>query len=943
MLRLDKIKKVYKTSDMEVVALKGVSLSFRKSEFVSILGPSGCGKTTLLNVIGGLDHYDGGDLYILGRSTKEFKDHDWDVYRNHRIGFVFQSYNLIPQSNVQQNVELGLTIAGLTKKEREAKAQKALDLVGLKGLYRKYPNQLSGGQCQRVAIARAIVNDPDIILADEPTGALDSVTSIQVMDILKAISKDRLVIMVTHNPDLAEKYSTRIINLLDGEVVGDSMPYSDEEEKKEAVLTESESQTKSNLSRSVEEEKAKMSWFTAFALSARNLYVKAKRTVMTVIASSIGIVGVSAVIAVSSGVTNYIASVQDDMLSGNPITVSRSSLSIANLAAATSNFGSTVNTVASNIKDGYIDVNSMIEQLVNATDGLGASLSTNEITEEYVRFIDAMPKEYYAAIKKSYGIDPLNNLYTDDHLVWDDGNDVEVRRSIAAFVNYAVAIISQTDYATFADQIPAFTDIIGQSVDDEKYVLSQYDIVEGKFASGENVLMIVLDHNNRVSDLMLTMLGYYGQSDLMNYIYYYGYDDNDPIKAAYFTEERQQAFKDMQRVSIEKLMSKKFRYYPNDVIFSPTTKQMSVNGTMTPYDTFNYAYEEDPNWMTENKGMELNVVGILKPKEGVRYGCLDSGLYYTPAFTRRFIADNKASEIVQHINLVGSISSTVTTSRDAITGEKIVNEMYVTYHYDYYFFPTSGTPTELPNHDVAYAPVGTSQMDITSALSAWFAMASGGSGSTTMTATMTKNSVGGSSIPSKISIYPNSFDTKYHVTDYLDVWNSKEDIELEDGYYIAAVDRVDINYNDNLQLIITIINNIIQIITIALVAFTSLSLVVSTVMIGIITYVSVMERVKEIGVIRSLGGRKRDVSHLFNAETLIIGGLSGLFGILVTYVLQIIVNIIIHANFGLTIMALPIYVAAIVILISIVLTSIAGIMPASSAARKDPVTALRTE
>ena len=269
--------------------------------------------------------------------------------------------------------------------------------------------------------------------------------------------------------------------------------------------------------------------------------------------------------------------------------------------------------------------------------------------------------------------------------------------------------------------------------------------------------------------------------------------------------------------------------------------------------------------------------------------------------------------------------------------------MYVTYHYDYYFFPTSGTPTELPNHDVAYAPVGTSQMDITSALSAWFAMASGGSGSTTMTATMTKNSVGGSSIPSKISIYPNSFDTKYHVTDYLDVWNSKEDIELEDGYYIAAVDRVDINYNDNLQLIITIINNIIQIITIALVAFTSLSLVVSTVMIGIITYVSVMERVKEIGVIRSLGGRKRDVSHLFNAETLIIGGLSGLFGILVTYVLQIIVNIIIHANFGLTIMALPIYVAAIVILISIVLTSIAGIMPASSAARKDPVTALRTE
>ena len=939
MLRLESIKKIYKTADMEVQALKGVSLSFRKSEFVSILGPSGCGKTTLLNIVGGLDRYDGGDLAILGRSTKEFTDHDWDVYRNHRIGFVFQSYNLIPQENIQQNVELGLTIAGLGKKERAEKARAALDKVGLSGMYRKFPNQLSGGQCQRVAIARAIVNDPDIILADEPTGALDSVTSIQVMDILKEISKDRLIIMVTHNPDLAERYSTRIINLLDGEVVGDSMPYSAEEEKKEHESNVGTSGTKSNLSRSVEEEKAKMSWFTAFTLSAKNLFAKMKRTVMVVIASSIGIVGVSAVLAVSSGVTNYITSVQDDMLSGNPIRVSRSTLSLTSLMSLSASASTAMDATKSIIKDGYIDVDSLIEDLVDATDGLGDSLTTNEITHDYMDFIDAMPSNYYAAINKNYGIDPLNNIYTDDKVVWENGIEKTVNRSISSFVNYAVAIISQTEYSTFADQIPAFTDLVGQSIDNSEYVLSQYDVIEGKYATAEDELMIVLDHNNRISDLMLTMLGYYSQNDLMDYVYYYGYEEDDPIRQAYFTPERQAAFEANHRVSIDKLMGKTFRYYPNDTVYTETQKERTIAGSVRKYDTFEYAFEEDPSW----KGMELKVVGVIAPKEDVNYGCLDAGLYYTPAFTKRFINDNRESEIADLINSSGSITSVVTTYYDSNTREKIIDENNVTYHYDFYFYPTTGTPTENPLKDTWYAPVGVSQMDVTSALMAWFSMSSGGTGSTSMSATISKSSVGASDIPTSISIYPNSFQTKFEVTDYLDQWNGNEDIVLANGNIITKSSRTDVKYTDNLELIISMINRIIEIITIALVAFTSLSLVVSTVMIGIITYVSVMERVKEIGVIRSLGGRKKDVAHLFNAETLIIGGASGVFGIVVTYLMQLIVNIIIRANFGLTIMALPILTAVIVIALSILLTTVAGLLPASSAARKDPVTALRTE
>lgn len=394
MLKLDKITKIYQTKQMKVEALKGISLAFRKNEFVSILGPSGCGKTTTLNIIGGLDHYTNGDLVIDGRSTKEFKDHDWDVYRNHKIGFVFQAYNLIPHENILENVELALTISGVSKEERVKLAKDALDKVGLKDMYSKKPSELSGGQCQRVAIARALVNKPDILLADEPTGALDSKTSVQIMDLIKEISKEKLVIMVTHNPDLAEKYSTRIINLLDGKVVGDTNPYSFEEEEKE----------RGQVANEEEKEKAKMSWWTAFKLSAKNLLSKAKRTSLIVVASSIGIVGVSAVLAVSQGVTGYITNMQDDMLSGYPIEVSENALDLSSLLSSTTS-AQQGEIVRHSWKDGKIDVQFITESLIKTSSTMNNATLKNDINEDYVQFIKDMPEDYYAALGMEYGFD----------------------------------------------------------------------------------------------------------------------------------------------------------------------------------------------------------------------------------------------------------------------------------------------------------------------------------------------------------------------------------------------------------------------------------------------------------------------------------------------------------------------------------------------------------
>lgn len=932
MLKLVNITKEYPLTDSKVTALKGISICFRKNEFVSILGPSGCGKTTTLNIIGGLDHYTDGDLIINGVSTKEFKDRDWDVYRNHKIGFIFQSYNLIPQENIEENVELALTIGGISKDERKRKAREALDKVGLKDMYQKKPNQLSGGQCQRVAIARALVNEPDILLADEPTGALDSVTSVQIMDLIKEISKEKLVIMVTHNPELAEKYSTRIVNLLDGEIVSDSNPYSEKEEAEEYLSGIEKTQAE------LTKEKAKMSWWTAFKLSAKNLWVKGKRTAMTIIAASIGIVGVSAVLAVSGGVTGYIDGMQDEMLSGNPIQVAESSFDLSSITSQMTSSQQN-DIVKEAAKEGYVNVDFMTERLINSAKDMGSSMIENDITQDYVDYISQMPEKYYKDIVMGYGIDVTNNIYTNDNISGYDNNTIF---SLNGITSIATAILEEkladNGYSSYASVIKSYSSTFGQSLNDEEYLLSQYDIIDGKIAKEPNEIMIVLSSDEEVTDFTLALLGYYSQDEFFNIIDKYNTDENGN------SEYDEDLYNNCKEIALSTLVGKKFYYYPNDTIYTKnnnynanaTTDEIIINQDVAR--PFYYSYQQDTSWTTAT---ELNVVGVVKPKEGRQYYSLSSGFYYTPAFTEKYINDNINSELSTFVNnYVKNTNENNTTGNEVngFTSSIIVSggltlKSGIYYDYKYTIDNTTSTATAL---------IGSSS-SMSSMLAALMG-SSGTGGISSLTATLTPRHVGGSKLPSSISFYPNSFDDKYLVTDYLDQWN--KDVELTfNGKTVKYADRSEIKYTDNLEVVISMINNVINIVTIALVAFTALSLVVSTVMIAIITYVSVMERIKEIGVIRSLGGRKKDVSHLFNAETLIIGLLSGVFGITVTYLIQLILNLVIHANFPAitAIASLPFTSALIIILLSILLTTIAGFIPARSAAKKDPVVALRTE
>ena len=498
MLKLVNIKKDYIMGDTKVEALKGINLNIRKNEFVSILGPSGCGKTTLLNIIGGLDKYTDGDLVINGVSTKEFTDRDWDVYRNHRIGFIFQSYNLIPHQTILENVELALTIAGMEKNERVEKAKNALDKVGLKGQYNKKPNQLSGGQCQRVAIARALVNEPEILLADEPTGALDTTTSIQIMDLIKEISKEKLVIMVTHNPDLAEKYSTRIVKLLDGEVSSDSMVCSNEEEQKE------------KFANSATPEKAKMSFWTAFRLSARNLMCKLKRTLMVGFAGSIGIIGVSVVLALSSGITDYINSMQEDMLSGNPITITEQAYDINAMMNSMTRSEKKEILKESN----YIYVDSILEKLAKRAEKMNSILVTNEINEDYVAYLKNMPSSYLESLAFDYGVDLSFSIYTDFTV-----NNKTRSTSIATIKNIYASLLEETEFKESSSAVSTLSQAFTQLLPNKEYLLSQYDLVDGKMATEKNEIMLVVDRNSEVSDLILAQLGYYTEEEFLNAAY----------------------------------------------------------------------------------------------------------------------------------------------------------------------------------------------------------------------------------------------------------------------------------------------------------------------------------------------------------------------------------------------------------------------------------------
>lgn len=885
MLRLKNIKKNYVMADTTVEALKGINISFRENEFVSILGPSGCGKTTLLNIIGGLDKYTSGDLYIDDISTKKFDDRDWDTYRNHRIGFIFQSYNLIPHQTVLENVELALTIGGVSREERIKRAKEALDKVGLKDQYNKKPNQLSGGQCQRVAIARALVNEPEILLADEPTGALDTQTSIQIMDLIKEISKDRLVIMVTHNPELAEKYSTRIVKLLDGELTFDSNPFNPKEEEKQTME---------------KVKKPKLSFWTAFKLSARNLKSKFKRTLMVCFAGSIGIIGVATVLSVSTGITGYVTSMQDDMLSGNPITITEETLNLE-LMMAGMDASTQKEAIKESIEDGKINVQYLIEFLAERSEMANSMLVSNDIDQAYLDYLADMPKEAYTTIATYYDVDVKNNLYTNISL--EEYGEQTMSLSSIEYLYYKMLQETEEfkDYASFVSQV---ANVFSQYPNNPDFILEQYDIISDPEASymptKANEIMIVVSEDTELTDLLLAQLGYYTQEEFLN-ICYRATDD-----------EKYNKDLDKNRFTYEELLGKTFTYYPNDTIYNKTDS----NNPMAASNPFTYNAYVGEEW--EN-GMDLKVTAILRLKEGISYGSLSNGIYYTPAFTKKMIQDGISSEIVKYLNETEQESFN-STSYNGIG-------MGITYNINF--------SIEGKLHENVTGFVGNTSM-MTSMMGAM-------TGQTNEVFTLTLRDLGGIDMPNRIAIYPTNFELKDQVTEYLDAWNNEGNIAINGKIY-KLEDRTEIIYTDSLELVINLINNMINIVTYALVAFTALSLVVSTVMIAIITYVSVIERVKEIGVIRSLGGRKKDVSRLFNAEAFIIGGASGLIGVGVTYLLSALINAIVGSLTGIyTIATLPISIAIIMVCISILLTSISGLVPARLASKKDPVVALRTE
>ena len=906
MLELKRITKDYHTSSEIVSALKGVDVVFRDREFVSILGPSGCGKTTLLNIIGGLDRYTTGDLIINGKSTGLYRDRDWDIYRNHRVGFIFQSYNLIPHQTVLGNVELALTIAGIDKEERVRRAKAALDKVGLSNQYYKRPNQLSGGQCQRVAIARALVNEPEILLADEPTGALDTVTSVQIMELIREIAGERLVIMVTHNPELAEQYSSRIIRLLDGEIIEDSNPVSQEEYDtlkmaEEVELTENAPtvpEKKAKKAKVKGKEKAKMSVFTAFRLSARNLISKKARTAMVGVAGSIGIIGIAMVLAFSAGIKGYIASMQDDMLSGNPITIEENAFDLSTITGMM-DAGQKVEIIKN---PNSVYISSLVEYLIETSDTFDSMLVENDLTEEYIEYVKSMPKEYYNDMILGYGLDFSKTIFTD----FKETSSGEARHiSIKQLTDIYKSIIADTDYKDMAGMVDMLAPNFEQAPGNAEYIMSQYELVgEGsRLATEKDEIMLVLDSQDELSDLLLARLGYYTEAEFIEVVNKasskdaegnYHYDKE--LYREYFT--------------YDELLGKTLTWYPTDSVFETKDVTVVIPG-MEPGDPIPAPVYNSELESAGEDGMTLKVVGILTPKENISYGVMTSGVYYTEALTNYSIETNKNSKFV-----------------DFLIGDEEKREEYLTsftYSYDYLPYDAlkgdtlvEGAERKTNDKGIVFS-MGSTREKIAAAL-------------------------GGNDLVNNVRIYPISFDEKNLVTDYLEQWNDDKVTLTVNGVEIAGKDRQDVTFTDTLELVINMINTMIDIISYALIAFTSISLVVSTVMIGIITYVSVVERIKEIGVIRSLGGRKRDVSNLFIAETAIIGLLAGAFGVGATYLISLIINLSLKPLINYSgIAALPIGNAVILILLSVGLTLISGVLPARSAARKDPVVALRTE
>lgn len=895
MLELNDIKKDYVSGSTTVSALKGINLRFRDCEFVSILGQSGCGKTTMLNIIGGLDKYTSGDLKINGVSTKNYKDRDWDFYRNNSIGFVFQSYNLIPHQTVLSNVELALTLSGVSKAERKKRAIEALEKVGLGEQIHKKPNQMSGGQMQRVAIARALVNNPDILLADEPTGALDTETSIQIMELLKEISKDRLIIMVTHNPELAKDYSTRIVRLLDGVITDDSDPYTledmeaDIKAKEAAKVKASEKKNK----KSGKKQKTSMSFFTALSLSFNNLMTKKTRTILTAFAGSIGIIGIAMILSISNGIQLYIDRVQRDTLSSYPITLQAEAIDISSMVSSmTGNSDSEEHEDKSKIYSNDI-MGDMINTMVK-------EVKSNNLSEfkKYIENGSSDIKSYVSDIQYSYDV-PLN-IY-----MKDTSNGVEQLNPGTMFDSiYGEGATSASSSMSSGMGMGMFSNssVWNQLLGNQQVLDEQYDVLAGHWPENFNEVVLVADKNNEVDDYTLYSLGL-----------------KDP-------EEVRTLFKKM--MVGESYETKKDISYTFDEILDTEFK------LVMPTDMYKYNdvtgtwddYSKDDKYMTNvvNNGTDIKVCGIIRPNDDAVSTSLSSGIGYTAKLTEYIIEEVKNSEIAK--------AQLADTSVDVFTGVPFDNDRNTEITMD----DVNAYMATLSPEESAQMQAMTSGMSDDQILQLFSASLKARTTDATLDSNKSKLGITDLDTPSQIDIYATDFDSKEKVQNIIKDYNK---LQKDDGKEENVI-----NYTDYVGIMMSSVSTIINAISYVLIAFVAISLIVSSIMIGIITYISVLERTKEIGVLRSIGASKKDVSRIFNAETLIEGFVSGALGIVVTLLLCIPANALIkHLTDISNVAQLPVAGGVILIIISMFLTFIAGLIPAKLAAKKDPVVALRSE
>ena len=895
MLELNDIKKDYVSGSTTVSALKGINLRFRDCEFVSILGQSGCGKTTMLNIIGGLDKYTSGDLKINGVSTKNYKDRDWDFYRNNSIGFVFQSYNLIPHQTVLSNVELALTLSGVSKTERKRRAIEALEKVGLGEQIHKKPNQMSGGQMQRVAIARALVNNPDILLADEPTGALDTETSIQIMELLKEISKDRLIIMVTHNPELAKDYSTRIVRLLDGVITDDSDPYTLEDMEadiraKEAAKVKT---SEKKIKKSGKKQKTSMSFFTALSLSFNNLMTKKTRTILTAFAGSIGIIGIAMILSISNGIQLYIDRVQRDTLSSYPITLQAESIDISSMVTSmTGNSDSEEHEDKSKIYSNDI-MGDMINTMVK-------EVKSNNLSEfkKYIENGGSDIKSYVSDIQYSYDV-PLN-IY-----MKDTSNGVEQLNPSTMFDSiYGEGATSTSSAMSSGMGMGMFSNssVWNQLLGNQQVLDEQYDVLAGHWPENFNEVVLVTDKNNEVDDYTLYSLGLKDPEEVRTLF------KKMMVGESYETE------KDIS-YTFDEILDTEFKLVmPTDMY-----RYNDVTGTWDDY-------SKDDKYMTNvvNNGTDIKVCGIIRPNDDAVSTSISSGIGYTAKLTEYIIEEVKNSEIAK--------AQLADTSVDVFTGVPFDNDRNTEITMD----DVNAYMATLSPEESAQMQAMTSGMSDDQILQLFSASLKARTTDATLDSNKSKLGITDLDTPSQIDIYATDFDSKEKVQNIIKDYNR---LQQDDGKEENVI-----NYTDYVGIMMSSVSTIINAISYVLIAFVAISLIVSSIMIGIITYISVLERTKEIGVLRSIGASKKDVSRIFNAETLIEGFVSGALGIVVTLLLCIPANALIkHLTDISNVAQLPVAGGVILIIISMFLTFIAGLIPAKFAAKKDPVVALRSE